>query len=98
MYLPGPMAHLFHGVHEQTHVPFAIAYSLCIGPYATDCRHPKQHKPINDDGTTASTTGHSHNHNHAHPGKKPKTSHAFINCSPSKVALVLVIINYWLLS
>jgi hypothetical protein len=32
------MGHLLHGVHEQTHVPFAIAYSLCIGPYAKKCR------------------------------------------------------------
>ncbi|OXA45827.1 Alkaline phosphatase [Folsomia candida] len=34
----GPMGHLLHGVHEQTHVPFAMAYSLCIGPYETKCR------------------------------------------------------------
>ncbi|CAL8078183.1 unnamed protein product [Orchesella dallaii] len=38
VYAIGPMAHLFHGVHEQTHVAFTIAYSACIGPYAKECR------------------------------------------------------------
>lgn len=37
----GPMAHLFHSVHEQTHVSYVIAYSLCIGPYLENCREPK---------------------------------------------------------
>ncbi|CAG7833145.1 unnamed protein product [Allacma fusca] len=40
VYASGPMAHLIHGVHEQTHVPYTIAYSLCIGPYFQDCRGP----------------------------------------------------------
>ncbi len=29
----GPYAHLFHGVHEQTHIAHVMAYSACIGPY-----------------------------------------------------------------
>lgn len=29
----GPMAHLFHRVHEQTYVAHVMAYSACIGPY-----------------------------------------------------------------
>ncbi|NXQ20189.1 PPBI phosphatase, partial [Peucedramus taeniatus] len=33
----GPMAHLFHGVQEQTYVAHAMAYAACIKPY-TDCR------------------------------------------------------------
>ncbi|XP_030911285.1 intestinal-type alkaline phosphatase-like [Geospiza fortis] len=33
----GPMAHLFHGVQEQTYVAHAMAYAACIEPY-TDCR------------------------------------------------------------
>ncbi|XP_064241591.1 intestinal-type alkaline phosphatase-like [Passer domesticus] len=33
----GPMAHLFHGVQEQTYVAHAMAYAACIEPYA-DCR------------------------------------------------------------
>ncbi|NWT76161.1 PPBI phosphatase, partial [Prunella himalayana] len=32
----GPMAHLFHGVQEQTYVAHAMAYAACIEPY-TDC-------------------------------------------------------------
>ncbi|NXQ55663.1 PPBI phosphatase, partial [Anthoscopus minutus] len=33
----GPMAHLFHGVQEQTCVAHVMAYAACIEPY-TDCR------------------------------------------------------------
>ncbi|NXL49115.1 PPBI phosphatase, partial [Podilymbus podiceps] len=32
----GPMAHLFHGVQEQTYVAHAMAYAACLEPY-TDC-------------------------------------------------------------
>ncbi|XP_068880454.1 intestinal-type alkaline phosphatase-like [Aphelocoma coerulescens] len=33
----GPMAHLFHGVQEQTYVAHVMAYAACIEPYA-NCR------------------------------------------------------------
>ncbi|NWI57481.1 PPBI phosphatase, partial [Calyptomena viridis] len=33
----GPMAHLFHGVQEQTYVAHVMAYAACLEPY-TDCR------------------------------------------------------------
>ncbi|NXN46256.1 PPBI phosphatase, partial [Rhinoptilus africanus] len=33
----GPMAHLFHGVQEQTYVAHVMAYAACIEPYAS-CR------------------------------------------------------------
>ncbi|XP_031975356.1 intestinal-type alkaline phosphatase-like isoform X1 [Corvus moneduloides] len=33
----GPMAHLFHGVQEQTYVAHVMAYAACIEPY-TNCR------------------------------------------------------------
>ena len=33
IYAKGPMAHLFHKVHEQSHVANVMAYSACIGPY-----------------------------------------------------------------
>ncbi|XP_075572460.1 intestinal-type alkaline phosphatase-like [Pelecanus crispus] len=33
----GPMAHLFHGVQEQTYVAHAMAYAACLEPY-TVCR------------------------------------------------------------
>ncbi|NXG26339.1 PPBI phosphatase, partial [Grallaria varia] len=32
----GPMAHLFHGVQEQTYVAHVMAYAACLEPY-TDC-------------------------------------------------------------
>ena len=44
-YFSGPMAHLFYGVHEQTHIPFTIAYSACIGPYARTCRQGQSRSP-----------------------------------------------------
>ncbi|NWH21074.1 intestinal-type alkaline phosphatase-like [Grus americana] len=33
----GPMAHLFHGVQEQTYVAHVMAYAACLEPYTT-CR------------------------------------------------------------
>ncbi|NXA05615.1 PPBI phosphatase, partial [Sapayoa aenigma] len=33
----GPMAHLFHGVQEQTYVAHVMAYAACLEPY-TNCR------------------------------------------------------------
>ncbi|XP_069583123.1 intestinal-type alkaline phosphatase-like [Ranitomeya imitator] len=32
----GPMAHLFHGVHEQTYIAHVMAYAACLPPY-TKC-------------------------------------------------------------
>ncbi|KAM8953079.1 intestinal-type alkaline phosphatase-like [Pelodytes ibericus] len=29
----GPMAHLFHGVQEQTYIPHVMAYAACLSPY-----------------------------------------------------------------
>jgi len=54
VYATGPMGHLFHGVHEQTHVAFSMAYSACIGPYSgATCREGRTtNKPK---GSTAST-------------------------------------------
>ncbi|XP_073700813.1 intestinal-type alkaline phosphatase [Garra rufa] len=36
IFAKGPMAHLFHGVQEQSYIPHAMAYAACIEPYA-DC-------------------------------------------------------------
>ncbi|KAK7127175.1 hypothetical protein R3I94_018382 [Phoxinus phoxinus] len=38
IFAKGPMAHLFHGVQEQSYIPHAMAYAACIEPY-TDCLH-----------------------------------------------------------
>ncbi|KAK7865832.1 hypothetical protein R5R35_001287 [Gryllus longicercus] len=35
VYAKGPMAHLFHSVHEQTYVAHVIAYAAKIGPYSS---------------------------------------------------------------
>ena len=34
----GPMSHLFHTTHEQTHIAHVMAYSACIGPYKDEDR------------------------------------------------------------
>ncbi|XP_052445281.1 intestinal-type alkaline phosphatase-like isoform X1 [Carassius gibelio] len=36
IFAKGPMAHLFHGVQEQSYIPHAMAYAACLEPY-TDC-------------------------------------------------------------
>ncbi|XP_065205940.1 alkaline phosphatase-like [Planococcus citri] len=35
VYAVGPMAHLFHSIHESTYVAHVIAYAAKIGPYRT---------------------------------------------------------------
>ncbi|KAK4307956.1 hypothetical protein Pmani_020316 [Petrolisthes manimaculis] len=40
VYALGPMAHLFHRVHEQTYVAHVMAYAGCLGPYLHDCPRP----------------------------------------------------------
>ena len=36
IFAKGPMAHLFHGVQEQSYIAHAMAYAACLDPY-TDC-------------------------------------------------------------
>ncbi|KAH6943396.1 hypothetical protein HPB50_020893 [Hyalomma asiaticum] len=33
VYATGPWAHLFSGVHDQTYIPYAMAYAACIGQF-----------------------------------------------------------------
>ena len=33
IYAVGPMAHMFHGVHEQNYIAHVMAYSACVGRY-----------------------------------------------------------------
>lgn len=35
----GPMAHLFHGVHEQTYVNHVMRYASCLD-YKEHCENP----------------------------------------------------------
>ncbi|XP_076365007.1 alkaline phosphatase-like [Tachypleus tridentatus] len=37
VFATGAMAHLFHGVHDQTYIPHAIGYAACIGPNKEYC-------------------------------------------------------------
>ena len=39
IYAVGPMAHMFHGVHEQNYIAHVMAYSACVGRYKLEkCR------------------------------------------------------------
>ncbi len=33
----GPMAHLFHGVHEQNYIAHVMAYASCVGQNKKHC-------------------------------------------------------------
>ena len=52
----GPMAHLFHKVHEQNYVAHVMAYSACIGPYAGDCKMKERQMKMQDLTCAGSTT------------------------------------------
>ncbi|XP_063058118.1 intestinal-type alkaline phosphatase [Engraulis encrasicolus] len=39
IFAQGPMAHLFHGVQEQSYIAHAMAYAACLEPYK-DCQLP----------------------------------------------------------
>ncbi|XP_074524436.1 intestinal-type alkaline phosphatase [Halichoeres trimaculatus] len=39
IFAKGPMAHLFHGVQEQSYIAHVMAYASCLEPY-TDCKLP----------------------------------------------------------
>ncbi|XP_063595764.1 uncharacterized protein LOC134772650 [Penaeus indicus] len=63
----GPMAHLFHRIHEQTYVAHVMAYSSCVGPYSY-CDRPKQHNHDEEEKGTGEQAGeheHGEEHNHA---------------------------------
>lgn len=39
IFAKGPMAHLFHGVHEQNYIAHVTAYAACLEPYE-NCELP----------------------------------------------------------
>ncbi|XP_068248900.1 alkaline phosphatase-like [Palaemon carinicauda] len=66
VYASGPMAHLFHRVHEQTYVAHVMGYAACIGPYKGCVRsveHPSNAYKANEDfrGSRASSTANAAN-------------------------------------
>ncbi|KAM3923097.1 alkaline phosphatase, tissue-nonspecific isozyme-like [Leptodactylus fuscus] len=42
----GPMAHLFHGVVEQSYIPYAMGYAGCIGTNQDHCGGRKGHSQL----------------------------------------------------
>ncbi|XP_068248908.1 alkaline phosphatase-like [Palaemon carinicauda] len=42
-YAQGPMAHLFHTLHEQTYVAHVMGFAACMGPYKFNCTRPEAH-------------------------------------------------------
>ncbi|CAG0922888.1 unnamed protein product [Notodromas monacha] len=38
IYAQGPMAHMFHGVHEQNYIAHVMGYASCTGQYRNNCR------------------------------------------------------------
>ncbi|XP_066946914.1 alkaline phosphatase-like [Macrobrachium rosenbergii] len=42
-YAQGPMAHLFHTLHEQTYIAHVMGFAACIGPYKINCTRPQVH-------------------------------------------------------
>lgn len=48
VFAKGPMAHLFHGVHEQTYVAYVIAYSAKMGKYSN--------RPLHDNKASSTST------------------------------------------
>ncbi|XP_077116566.1 alkaline phosphatase, tissue-nonspecific isozyme-like [Ranitomeya variabilis] len=48
IFAKGPMAHLLHGVVEQSYIPYAMGYAACIGPNREHCvghKGPRRPKP-----------------------------------------------------
>ncbi|XP_073426260.1 alkaline phosphatase, tissue-nonspecific isozyme-like isoform X4 [Dendrobates tinctorius] len=41
IFAKGPMAHLLHGVVEQSYIPYAMGYAACIGPNREHCEGRK---------------------------------------------------------
>ncbi|XP_076467438.1 alkaline phosphatase, tissue-nonspecific isozyme-like isoform X2 [Babylonia areolata] len=39
IYARGPMAHLFHGVHEQSYIAHVMAFAACLGPHTQHCHN-----------------------------------------------------------
>ena len=35
----GPMAHLFHGTHEQSYIAHVMMYASCVGPNQEHCEN-----------------------------------------------------------
>ena len=38
--ITGPFSHYFHGVHEQTHIFYVMAFSGCLGPFINEPHCP----------------------------------------------------------
>lgn len=52
----GPMAHLFHGIHEQSYIPYAMKYAACMGENKGHCTTLVQTTPEETTKTAAKVT------------------------------------------
>ncbi|XP_064650751.1 alkaline phosphatase-like [Lineus longissimus] len=41
IYALGPMAHLFHGLHDNAYIAHVMSYAACMGPNKDHCEKPK---------------------------------------------------------
>ncbi|XP_064650752.1 alkaline phosphatase-like [Lineus longissimus] len=41
IYALGPMAHLFHGLHDNSYISHVMSYAACIGPNKGHCERPE---------------------------------------------------------
>lgn len=48
----GPMAHLFHGVHEQNYIAHAMRYAACIGDNKDHCLYRQEQEALEKETTT----------------------------------------------
>ncbi|XP_072035695.1 alkaline phosphatase-like [Amphiura filiformis] len=46
IYAYGPMAHLFHGVHEQHYIAHVMMYAACLGKYTEKCEVKYQEQQV----------------------------------------------------
>ncbi|CAJ0924535.1 unnamed protein product [Ranitomeya imitator] len=52
IFAKGPMAHLLHGVVEQSYIPYAMGYAACIGPNRSTAGGAKDRRDLNPGNST----------------------------------------------
>ena len=57
IYASGPMAHLFHGVHEQNYIAHVMAYASCVGANRRHCDGTSDENHGNSAMRTEAVTG-----------------------------------------
>ena len=52
----GPMAHLFHGTHEQSYIAHVMMYASCVGPNQEHCENRAMSTPSSSPSPVTSET------------------------------------------